>query len=187
MDTDNPGLDAIFDVATRRLPAEGVACLLVGGFAVNYHGYTRNTLDVDFMILADRADTVRRVMTEAGFVNVIVEANVTHYQARDGVLRADFLNVDGETLDRLLTGAVVADVRGYRLKIPALMDLLAMKIFALSRDPARRAGKDLPDIATLSVLHDLDPETDLRPLCARFGTPEVYETIAGQTAALRTP
>ncbi len=154
---------------------------------MNYHGYTRNTLDVDFMILADRADAVRRVMTEAGFVNVIAEANATHYQAPDSVLRADFLNVDAATLERLLDGAVEVEVRGRRLRIPALADLLAMKIFALSRDTARRAGKDLPDIANLSVLHDLDLEKDVRPLCERFGTPETYELIAGQITALRSP
>lgn len=182
-----PDLDTIFDVASRRLPAEGVECLLIGGFAVNYHGYTRNTLDVDFMVVAGQADIVRRAMTAAGFTNVAVEDNVTLYRAPDCPLRADFLNVDEDTLRKLLSNAVTADVHGRRLKISALRDLLAMKVFALSSQPTRRLAKDLPDIAWLSVLHGLDVEKDLRPICDRIGTPEVFEMIARQIADLRRP
>jgi hypothetical protein len=182
-----PNLDTIFDVASRRLPAEGVDCLLIGGFAVNYHGYTRNTLDVDFMVVAGQADIVRRAMADAGFTNVVVEDNVTLFRAPDCSLRADFLHVDEETLQKLLSNALTAEVHGHRLKIPALRDLLAMKIFALSNQPTRRMAKDLPDIAWLSVLHDLDMDADVRPLCDRFGTPEVNELIRQHIAELRSP
>jgi hypothetical protein len=105
-------LDTILALAARDLPAHGVDCLLIGGFAVNHHGYTRNTLDVDFMI--------------------------------------------------------------------------AMKIFALSQSVDRRMGKDLPDIAYLSVLHDLDMDSDIRPLCERCGTSGVFELIRNQVEALRS-
>jgi hypothetical protein len=56
----------------------------------------------------------------------------------------------------------------------------------LSQDVARRRGKDLPDIAYLSVLHNLDLESDIRPLCNRFGTLETYDLICSQVEALRT-
>ena len=62
-----------------------------------------------------------------------------------------------------------------------------MKIFALSQDVDRRLGKDLPDIAYLSVLHNLDLESDIRPLCNRFGTRKIYDLVRGQVEALRTP
>jgi hypothetical protein len=182
-----PDLNTIFDIVAHRLPAAGVEALLIGGFAVNYHGYTRNTLDVDFMIVAGQADLVRRAMTDAGFTNVVFEDNVTLYRAPDCPLRADFLNVDAETHQKLLSNAVTADVHGHRLSVPALRDLLAMKIFALSSQPARRRAKDLPDIAWLCVLHDLDVEADIRPLCERYGTPEVFAMIARQIADLRSP
>ena len=165
-----PDLDSIFEAASCRLPAAGVECLLIGGFAVNHYGYTRNTLDVDFMIVADQSAAVRRVMVEAGFANVAVEANATLFCAPDCPLRVDFLHVDEETQRQLLSKAVSSEVRGYRLNIPSLRDLLAMKVFALSSEPERRLAKDLPDIAYLSVLHDLDEEADLRPLCGRSAT-----------------
>lgn len=55
-------VDEILAIASTRLPEAGVECLLIGGFAVNHYGYTRNTLDVDFMIVADRIDAVRKIM-----------------------------------------------------------------------------------------------------------------------------
>ena len=61
-----------------------------------------------------------------------------------------------------------------------------MKIFALSQDVDRRLGKDLPDIAYLSVLHNLDLESDIRPLCNQFGTFKTFELIRGQLDAMRT-
>jgi len=176
----------ILKVVSRQLPAAGVDCILIGGFAVNYHGYTRNTLDVDFMIVAQQLDAVRKIMTHAGFTNVAIDENVAFFSAPGLPLRVDFLRVDGDTMRKLLINAINASVHGCEVKVPALMDLIAMKIFALSRDVARRMGKDLPDIAYLSVLHNLDLESDIRPLCNRFGTGKTYDLIRRQVEALRT-
>jgi hypothetical protein len=61
-----------------------------------------------------------------------------------------------------------------------------MKVFALSQDVDRRMGKDLADIAYLSVLHDLDLESDIRPLCGKFGNARTYDLIRNQVEALST-
>lgn len=180
-------LGTIMEVASRQLPTAGVDCLLVGGFAVNYHGYTRNTLDVDFMIVAEQVDAVRRVMTQAGFTNIAIQDNVAFFSAPDSPLRVDFLRVDRNTMGKLLANAILANVHGFDVRVPALRDLIGMKVFALAQDVPRRMGKDLPDIAYLSVLHNLDLESDIRPLCNRFGTSGVYDLIRGQVEALRTP
>jgi hypothetical protein len=180
-------LSNILDMVSRRLTDAGVDCLLIGGFAVNYHGYTRNTLDVDFMIAADRLDVVKSVMTKAGFINIVVEDNVAFFNAPECPFRVDFLRVDNPTLSRLLTNAIVAKVQDCVVKVPALNDLLAMKIFALSQDIPRRLGKDLADIAFLSVLHKLDVERDIKPLCDRHGTAKAYDLIRSQVEALKNP
>ncbi|MBN1671514.1 MAG: hypothetical protein JXR37_10800 [Kiritimatiellae bacterium] len=180
-------LDRILAIAADDLPAAGVDCLLIGGFAVNHHGYTRNTLDVDFMIVADQLDSVRKIMTQAGFTNVAIRENVAFFSVPDEAPRADFLRVDEQTMRRLLENAACVNVHGHALKIPTVRDLIAMKIFALSQDVPRRMGKDLPDIAYLTVLHELSLEADIRPLCDRFGTDEVYALIRDQVEALRRP
>jgi hypothetical protein len=173
-------LETILDIASKRLPDAGVDCILIGGFAVNYHGYTRNTLDIDFMIFTEQFEKVRLIMIESGFTNITIEDNVAFFSTPDSPLRADFLRVDRDTMQTLIGNAVRAEVHGYAVRVPAVRDLIAMKIFSLSQSLQRRMAKDLPDIAYLAVLNDLDLESDIRPLCNRFGTAEVYDLIAGQ-------
>ncbi|MDZ4198331.1 MAG: hypothetical protein U1E27_03505 [Kiritimatiellia bacterium] len=180
-------IESVFQLVSRQLAEAGVDGLLIGGFAVNFYGYTRNTLDVDFMIVAEDAETVRRVMTTAGLSNVVIEDHVAFFSDPDSSLRVDFLNVDSLTMNHLMANAIPARVAGCDLHVPALKDLLAMKIHSLATDSVRRAGKDLPDIAYLSVLHHLDIEEDLAPICARYGNPDVFKMIQTQIAALRKP
>ena len=180
-------LMTIFDVVARQLAAANVDCILIGGFAVNYYGYTRNTLDVDFMIVAQQLGGARQIMKQSGFTNITSNKNVTFFNTPGSPLRVDFLSVDGYTMRKLLVNAVIANVYGFRIKVPALLDLIAMKIFSLSQDVDRRLGKDLPDIAYLSVINNLDLESDIRPLCNRFGTHKIYDLIRRQVEALRRP
>ena len=180
-------LKTILDIASHQIAAAGVDCLLIGGFAVNYHGYTRNTLDVDFMIAAEQLDVVRNIMKQAGFTNIVIEENVAFFSAPGMPVRVDFLRVSPDTMRTLLAHAISGNVHGCPLRIPALKDLLAMKIFALSQDIPRRMGKDLADIAYLSVINNLDLESELRPLCCQFGSIKTYELIRDQVEALKAP
>jgi len=180
-------LDNIFDIASQQLPAKGIDCLLIGGFAVNHYGYTRNTLDVDFMIVGSCVNDVRNIMTEAGYTNVDIRDNVAFFSREDEgkSMRVDFLRVDESTLKHLLDGSVMTKIRNRELRVPDLKHLLAMKVHALAQDTARRMGKDLPDIAYLSVINGLDCEEDIKPLCEQFGTPDVYKLIHDQIRGIQ--
>ena len=175
----------IFKIISETLPEAGVGCLLIGGFAVNHYGYTRNTLDVDFMIVGTDASAVGRMMHDAGFVNIDERDNVLFCSRSEGGPRIDFLKVDVETMRKLQGNAREITMYGFSLRLPCLHDLIAMKIFALTQNTARRMAKDLPDIAYLAVLNDLDLEADLKPLSDRYGSPPVYTMIADQMEALR--
>lgn len=179
--------ETILEIASSRLPEAGVDCLLIGGYAVNYYGYTRNTLDVDFMIVGSHLDKVKQLMMQAGFSNVSIQDNVAFFNHPGSALRVDFLSTDVVTMQTLLKGAIAITLQGHDLKVPALKDLIAMKIFALSGDTPRRMGKDLPDIAYLAMLHDLDMESDIRPLCEKFGTVKAFDLIRNHVAGLRSP
>jgi hypothetical protein len=180
-------LDTVLELAARALPAAGIDCLLIGGLAVNHYGYTRNTLDVDFMIASDRLDEVRRIMRQAGFTNIDIHENVAFFSVPGEGPRVDFLRVDAATMERLVAAAETVTIRGHTVRVPTLQDLLAMKVFAFSQNLARRMGKDLPDIAYLSVINHLDPERDIRPLCERFGTAEAYTLIRSQIEEIQSP
>ncbi len=77
-----------------EFPKAGVEVLLVGGFAVNYYGYTRSTLDVDFMVMADDVSKVKEIMVAAGYTNWSIHDTVAFFQQPAASLRIDFLRVD---------------------------------------------------------------------------------------------
>ena len=178
-------LQAVFDVVTGKLSAAGIESLLIGGFAVNYYGYTRNTLDVDWMIVSEQRDAVRDIMRREGFTNAAFHENVMFFQRPGTPWRVDFLHADSATMSELLTRAQNVAVHGSTVKVPALKDLIAMKLFSLGQNFARRMGKDLPDIVHLSVLNGLDLERDVHPLATRYASETVFKWVAEQIKALQ--
>jgi hypothetical protein len=178
-------LGDVLAVVAEALPAAGIRCLLVGGFAVNHYGYTRNTLDIDWMVASDDIGKVRRIMRQAGFTNQSVHENVVFFSRPGSSLRVDFLRVDRDTLQQLLAQAVEVTVFQQTVRVPSLRDLLAMKLFALAHAPARRVDKDLPDVAYLAILNDLDVERDLAPLCERYASSAVLQLVREKIEALR--
>jgi hypothetical protein len=170
-------LHTVFDLVATKLPALNVPCLLVGGFAVNHYGYSRSTLDIDFMIVSDDRDAVRDAMRQAGFTSHSIHTNVTFFQRPGETLRVDFLNTDSETMAKLLSHAARADFFGVSVRLPALRDLLAMKFFALSQALGRRTEKDVPDIAWLTLINGLDTEADLHPLALRFADEGIFRRV----------
>jgi hypothetical protein len=179
-------LQEVLALAADALPAAGVNCLLVGGFAVNHYGYTRNTLDVDLMIASDQIDIVRPIMTRAGFTNQSLLENVAFFARPEAALRVDFLRVDRKTMAELLAGAKRISLHGQALLVPSLRDLIAMKLFALAQALARRVDKDLPDIAYLTILNGLDIDRDLLPLCERYANGEILAMVRAKVESLKS-
>jgi hypothetical protein len=178
-------LQALFDLVVGKLSDAGVDCLLIGGFAVNHYGYTRNTLDIDWMVAADRQVVVRQIMQAAGFTNVARHEAVTFFNRPGSSLRVDFLPVDEQTMKSLLTDSVSIVFYGKTARVPSLRNLLAMKFFALAQAPERRIDKDLPDIAFLSVINELDPEWDLHPLARQYATEELFQKVCEKIKGLQ--
>ena len=179
------GLQIVFEVVVNKLSAAGVECLLVGGFAVNHYGYSRSTLDIDFMVVSDDRDAVLDAMRQAGFTSYSIHANVTFFQRPGETLRVDFLNTDSETMAKLVSRAVRAEFFGVSVRLPALRDLLAMKFFALSQALGQRTEKDIPDIAWLTLINGLDTEADLHPLALRFADEEVFRRVCDKIEEIR--
>jgi hypothetical protein len=171
--------------STRRVNRYGLTWIILwtilnglkkDNTAVNYYGYTRSTLDIDFMCIASDVVTIRALMVAEGFSNVSEHENVIFFQKPNGSLRVDFLKVDQQTLDTLLSRAVTARFNDLELKLPELTDLIAMKLFALHNGASRRREKDLPDIVNLMIENNLD-EQELRPLCMKYANETIYQEI----------
>lgn len=170
-------IEFVFDAVARQLPKAGVEFLMIGGHAVNHYGYSRATIDVDFMVAASDLDAVRVAMKEAGFTNVSQSENVVFFTKPGLPLRVDFLQVDDETMRTLLADAEDVDYGGQSLRVPSLANLIAMKLFALKSGSSNRWEKDFPDIVHLVIENQMKMETDLKPLCDRYADAAIYAKL----------
>ena len=173
-------LQSMFKRVVNTLAAEDVAHLLIGGMAVNYYGFTRATLDVDFMVAVNDATRARQALIRAGFMNAEERDHVIFLYWPDQLVRVDLLKVEADTLNRLWQGAESISLHDVMVRVPALEDLIAMKLFALKHGGARRMGKDMIDIVQLAFLHKLDIEHQLRPLTLRFADETLFDQIKQQ-------
>jgi hypothetical protein len=159
-----------FETIARALNDAGVRYLVVGGIAVNAHGYGRNTFDVDLVVSLD-AENVRRAFAAfrgAGFEPV---QPITAEQFANRELRDSWRRDKGMLVLKLWSDQhreTPVDIFVYEpfefseeyacaawqelapdLKVPVirLVTLLEMK---------REAGrpKDLADLDELSLLYD---------------------------------
>ena len=133
------------------LEAHQVEYLIVGGYAVAYHGYPRFTGDIDFFIAVapENAKRLQAVLEEFGFGNVgLSEADFLDYgaviQLGYAPNRIDILTqVDGVTFAEAWPLRQVALVDGLPLKFIDRESLIASK---------RAAGrpKDQADLVRLT-------------------------------------
>lgn len=170
-------IEYILDIVATQFPAKGIKAFLIGGLAVNHLGYSRNTLDVDFMVKESDQELVYAVMGQNGYINRRVMENVVFYHHESGGFRVDLLSVDDETHSTLGSRASLVEAYGFKLWLPHVEDLIATKLFALSSGKSKRVGKDLPDVAHLCLIHDIDVEQVLRPLCEKYGALDVYDDV----------
>lgn len=63
-------LNKNFQEFVRLLDAKGVKYLVIGGYAVGFHGYPRYTGDIDFLMAIDpqNAEKLVEVFNEFGFL-----------------------------------------------------------------------------------------------------------------------
>ena len=164
-------------IVADEFPAAGIQAFLIGGLAVNQYGYARSTLDVDFMVNEADQSAIHQVMERNGYVNRTELDNVVFYKQESGGFRVDFLSIDEMTHNKMGARAKQVQTYGFQLWVPHLEDLLATKIFALSSGKSNRFAKDLPDIVYLCLVNDVDVESIVKPLCAKYDARHVYEKI----------
>jgi predicted nucleotidyltransferase len=127
-----------------------VKYLLIGGYAVGYHGYPRNTADMDVWIGvdSDTAEKMVKVMVGFGFEENTVTPDV--FLNRDGVIRMGvpplrleiLMQISGVDFDSCYERRVNAAIDGVKVSIISLQDL---------RENKRASGrfKDLSDLEHL--------------------------------------
>ncbi len=159
------------------LKKKDIDVLLAGGWAVNAHGYGRQTNDVDWVACDEQQKQIEDLMRSLGFTAGSTSNLVTRFSSGSITMPTiDFLWVDRSTFSKLDTKDSFSG-RQRTVPILRLDHLVAMKIHALASHEERQ-GRDLLDIRFLLEANPgVISEQDLRELCARHGPPGAYDLI----------
>ncbi len=132
----------------RLLNSHEVEYLIIGGYAVNYHGYPRATGDIDIWMGTDAANAVKMaaVLREFGFSQAGPELFMEPGKVvRMGLppLRIQVLtSISGVVFSQCFRNRVVADLGGIPVNLIGMEDLRANK----------KASGRLKDLADLEQL-----------------------------------
>jgi hypothetical protein len=134
----------------KLLNLHDVRYLLVGGYAVGYHGYPRATGDMDLWIAVDKENAARAavVLREFGMSGGGVSDSL--FLEKDKIVRMGFPPVRIE----VITGASGVDFDDcYRRRLTVDMDGIAVKVISLDdlkrNKKASGRHKDLEDLEHL--------------------------------------
>jgi len=168
----------IFQIVSTELGKIGVAFVLVGGYAINFYKVTRQTLDVDFLIMEEDFDRVSKALVGAGFRLELRERAFARFTGRSTFMTSDFLLTDSSTFLGILKDGKEVSIAGCKFRVPSLKHLIAMKLHSIKNDPKNRQLKDLPDVAKLFRENGLDPRSpEFRELCLRYGDEVTYKKL----------
>lgn len=139
--------DVLVELARAR-----AAFVMLGGYAVAFHGHPRATKDLDILVRPDRENAARvfRALAAFGAPLASFGVSVEDFATHDGVLqiglpprRVDVLNrADGITFEEAVASGDALEVDGERVPVIGLDALLKNK---------RASGRpqDLADVAAL--------------------------------------
>ena len=137
----------------RCLNKAGVDYIMVGGWAVNLHGYVRATIDLDIWILADQ-ENARKVYAALGefgapLGDIKPEDFAQHgtiFQIGVAPCRIDVINkIDGVSYADAAPRAIPKTIEGISVRIISREDLIANK----------RASGRTKDLADAEILEGL--------------------------------
>lgn len=142
--------------ALQKLAECGVQYLLIGGYALRYHGVDRNTDDVDLAVgrSTENARRLHAAITnmlghEPDFHWSVLTQPKKHINFVVGEPNIDILTtLPGIEFDRAFADRVIAVQDGVEIPVIAKCDLITLKQAIAVRDPGRRE-RELRDVELL--------------------------------------
>ncbi|MCE9615092.1 MAG: nucleotidyl transferase AbiEii/AbiGii toxin family protein [Lentisphaerae bacterium] len=166
------------ELVAACLARAGVDALVVGGLAMEAHGYGRQTYDVDCLMAAADVDAFERSLLGEGYARAPSGENFRRYAA-PSVYQApvDVLLVAADTFGNMLKDSLAWQFGSVTLRVPSLPHVIALKLHAIRNNPAREA-RDLGDVSELLAANPgAIAEADLAALCAKHGPPGIGDRL----------
>jgi len=169
----------IFHLIADLTEKNKISCVLIGGFAVNYYKVSRQTADVDMLITKEDFEEITFVLHKAGYKKDYIRETFARFtDSKRNLMDVDFMFVNKETLDRIISAGKKISIAGQKVIVPSLNNLIALKLHSLKHNYKIREIKDLPDIVSLiRVNHFPYKGKEFKELCLKYGTAEIYERV----------
>ncbi len=174
----------VFHLIKEITQKNGVLCILIGGFAVNYYKVTRQTADVDFLIIKEDYKKIEASLEKEGFKKYFSqeETFIRLTSKNQNFIDIDFMFVDKGTFNKIILDGKQVSIDGQQFIVPSLNNLIALKLHSLKYNFKIRENKDLPDIINLIRINKLNHKSKtFKELCLKYGTKEIYRKILEQT------
>jgi hypothetical protein len=158
---------------------QGLSFLIIGGHAVNAHGFTRFTKDLDLLIRRTDVAKWLAVLKSEGYAVEHEGDNFLQLSvASKGAAPLDLMFVNEPTFLQMEAASKEIQIQNHSFLVPCLDHLLALKMHALKHGPSRRGYKDLVDVLSLVDANRIDVRGDkFRSLCDKYGDAKIYERI----------
>jgi len=168
----------ILEELTQAAPVHGLEFILIGGHAVNAHGYSRSTVDVDLLIAAETLTRWSSLLRERGYVPIHRTKAFAQFEPEVGEgFRVDLMLVDNGTYGKLREGSQMLRYARARLRVAGVLHLIALKLHALHQPERAADGKDFYDILNLVRKNRIDVSSvEFTGILDRYAT----ESIRGR-------
>jgi predicted nucleotidyltransferase len=157
----------------------GIPFLVIGGYAVLAHGYTRTTDDLDLIVQRGRRAQWSKLLDGFGMVVKNDAANFLQFDPVDETsLKMDLMFVSEGVFEQLNRTAVKSTVEGVPVRVVSLLHLIALKCHSFQHSRSMRRLKDLDDLVQLILVNGLDlNEPELRATILKHGSADTYEKL----------
>jgi hypothetical protein len=159
----------------RQLPF-----LVIGGHAVNLHGFARETADLDLLVCADDRRPWSSLFSDLGYRVFSDAPNFLQLASdQETAWPVDLMFVGPATFKPMLEASRAVDFYGTTSRIPALEHLIALKLHAIKNTRPRRFLKDFLDVENLIRANRLDITSEkIRRLFEKYATVDLYEKMS---------
>jgi hypothetical protein len=153
--------------------------IVIGGSAVQSYGMDRMTFDCDCAILDRDEPRLRAALSRLGYVADTPQPTFSRYfhvaRLRPVV---DAMRTDASTFAKLIAESRWVEILGFKVRVPAPLHLVSMKLHALKQQPDRM-HKDWPDICHLldNYRGDWTP-AQLKTLADRYASDELADQLS---------
>ncbi|HEY8899919.1 MAG TPA: hypothetical protein VIM61_05870 [Chthoniobacterales bacterium] len=172
----------IFQTCVDAATAAGLDFLVIGGHAVNAHGFIRTTTDFDFLLASRDLRAWSEVLESAGYRLVAPERPIrafAQFEPRGPAgLRVDLMLVDDATLTKLIASSEWLEIGHRRVRVIGALHLIALKLHALQSPHRVEAGVDYLDITQLIRLKHIDISSpEFEQMLNRYASPIIRERL----------